>query len=130
MRQYSGLFASVVRTAALLDGNGNTVFPGDVYAANGRLKDVAVLSGTIAHGGTIPLPSGFTEEQCKWLVSMNTDNPNSTVWDINENGARLHYKQQVYTTGRVVTAQTYLGSNNLPPGWISSTANYIIIGVK
>ena len=93
-------------------------------------KAVAVLSGTIAHGGTIPLPSGFTEGQCKWLVSMNTDNPNSTEWDIDEGDAHVHYKQQVYTTGRVVTAQTYLGSNNSPPGWISSIANYIIIGVK
>lgn len=130
VRQYSGVFDSVVRTAALLDGNGNTVFPGYVYAANGVLRETAVLTGVIGHGGTIPLPSGYSEGQCRWMVSMNADNSSNIGWDIQENGAHVHYRQHVYTTGRVVTAQTYLGSNNSPPGWISSIANYIIIGVK
>jgi len=30
---------------------------------------VSMLQGTIAHGGTIPLPSGYTEGQCRWIVS-------------------------------------------------------------
>lgn len=34
VRQYSGVFASVVREAALLDGNGNTSFPNGLYAPN------------------------------------------------------------------------------------------------
>ena len=34
--------------------------------------NVAVLTWTIAHGGTIPLPSGYTEAQCKWSVSINS----------------------------------------------------------
>lgn len=109
--------------SASFDGSANITITGSV-------NNISVLHGTIAHGGTIPLPSGFTEAQCKWLVSMNNDNPSGRGWDIQEGGAHVHYSQQVYTTGRVVTAQTYLGSNNVPPGWISSTANYIIIGVK
>lgn len=168
VRQYTGDFVTIARSATLLDGNGDTSFPGNVRAnsflgnastasklatartislggdlsgsasfdgsgnitISASVLNVAVLHGTIAHGGTIPLPSGFTEAQCKWLVSMNADNPTSRSWDINEDGARLHYKTECYTTGRVVTARTYLGSNNNPPGWISSNANYIIIGVK
>lgn len=212
VRQYTGDFSAITRTLTLLDGNGNTILPGRLYAYSGAevagggtglfqgngdncastinnlklaswngigfgpsitgqpvpygeyshwfnarngdagmrgslsiwghiqcngvlssgswLSSVAVLTGEIGHGGTIPLPSGYSEGQCRWMVSMNNDNPSGIVWDINENGAKLHYKQLVYTTGRVVTAQTYLGSNNSPPGWISSTANYIIIGVK
>ena len=34
--------------------------------------NVSILTGTIAHGGTIPLPSGYTEAQCKWSVSTNS----------------------------------------------------------
>lgn len=109
-----------------VDGSGNVSMTTSVSSSSG----VAILTGTIANGGTIPLPSGFTEAQCKWIVSMNADNPTSIGWDINEDGVNLHYKTECYTTGRVVTARTYLGSNNSPPGWISSNANYIIIGVK
>ena len=49
---------------------------------------VAILTGTIAHGGTIPLPAGYTEAQCKWIVSMANDNPNNAPWDIDE-GVRI-----------------------------------------
>ena len=32
VRQYTGVFSSIARTAALLDSNGNTVFPGNCYS--------------------------------------------------------------------------------------------------
>jgi hypothetical protein len=42
VRQYSGVFASLVRTATLLDGSGNTSFPGTVSAAfSGNLTGTA-----------------------------------------------------------------------------------------
>ena len=118
--------AGAVTGSVSIDGSGNVTLNTSVSSTSG----VSILTGTVANGGTIPLPSGYSEGQCRWMVSMNNDNPSNTAWDIDENGGHVHYKQQVYTTGRVVTAQTYLGSNNSPPGWISSTANYIIIGVK
>ncbi|MFW9600702.1 MAG: hypothetical protein ACMV1B_00035 [Prevotella sp.] len=109
-----------------VDGSGNVSMATSVSSSSG----VAILTGIIANGGTIPLPSGFSESQCKWVVSMRADNPASIPWDINESDNQLHYKTECYTIGRVVTARTYLGSNNSPPGWIDSDANYIIIGVK
>lgn len=118
--------AGAVTGSVSIDGSGNVTLNTSVSSTSG----VSILTGTISHGGTIPLPSGYSEGQCRWMVSMNNDNASGIGWDIQEEGAYVHYRQQVYTTGRVVTAQTYLGSNNSPPGWISSTANYIIIGVK
>ena len=109
-----------------VDGSGNVSMETSVSSSSG----VAILTGTVANGGTIPLPSGFSESQCKWVVSMSADNPTSISWDISESDAHLHYKTECYTIGRVVTARTYLGSNDSLPGWIDSTANYIIIGVK
>lgn len=118
--------AGAVTGSVSINGSGDVTLNTSVSSTSG----VSILTGTVANGGTIPLPSGYSEGQCRWMVSMNNDNPSNTAWDIDEDGYHVHYKQQAYTTGRVVTAQTYLGSNNSPPGWISSTANYIIIGVK
>lgn len=87
---------------------------------------ISVLTGTILNGETIPLPAGYTEEQCKWLVSIADDNNSNRGWDIDENASRLHYKQVCSTAGRVVTVQSYA----YPAGWTPGTANYIIIGVK
>jgi len=41
VRQYSGVFTTLSRTATLLDGSGNTTFPGDVtaYSSDERLKE-------------------------------------------------------------------------------------------
>jgi hypothetical protein len=41
VRQYTGVFTTLARTAALLDGSGNTTFPGDVtaYSSDERLKE-------------------------------------------------------------------------------------------
>ena len=40
-RQYTGVFTTLARTAAILDGSGNTRFPGDVtaYSSDERLKE-------------------------------------------------------------------------------------------
>jgi hypothetical protein len=40
-RQYTGVFTTLARTAAILDGSGNTTFPGDVtaYSSDERLKE-------------------------------------------------------------------------------------------
>jgi hypothetical protein len=41
VRQYTGVFTTLTRTANLLDGSGNTTFPGDVtaYSSDERLKE-------------------------------------------------------------------------------------------
>ena len=94
-----------------------------------RSPQIAILTGEIAHGGTIPLPNGYKESQCKWIVSMANDNPNNTSWDIEEGGMNLHYKFICTTDGRKVNCQTRLG-HQYGAYWVSSIASYIIIGVK
>ena len=34
---------------------------------------VVVVTGTIGDGGIIPLPTGYTDAQCQWLVAGSTD---------------------------------------------------------
>jgi hypothetical protein len=72
---------------------------------------IAVKTGVVAHGDSIPLPTGFTQAECFWTVSMRRLNSgkysDESVW-ADEN--------------RVVTCMD--ASNG------GGTANYIIIGIK
>lgn len=49
-----------------------------------KLSDISVTSGTINHGETLPIPQGFTEDECTWLLSMEHSNTNQIFMDINE----------------------------------------------
>ena len=140
VRQYTGVFQNLIRTLTLLDGNGNTTFPGHVTAqafhghadssSNAeRLEgysieqirsfgtQVAVLTGEIAHGGTIPLPAGYTETQCKWMVSMKQVG--------SDFGNRHMYNFVCRTQGRVVECYVkhHQSTNH-------GEACYLVIGVK
>ena len=103
---------------------------GVATGSNGQLHSVSVLTGTISHGGTIPLPSGYSEGQCRWMVSMNNDNPSNTAWDWQEGVSSDHIHSYCSANGtRVVTCyRTVL--NETGSQTHNGTANYIIIGVK
>lgn len=88
----------------------------------------SVLSGVLAHGATIPLPSGYTEEQCKWIVSLQIAETNPHV--SNNQGVDVWY-QECFTSGRVVTARVRMINTSVGQAdWKDVSANYIIIGVK
>lgn len=122
-------FIPTVATSSVLGGV--MIGSGVSVDANGVIsvisKDIGVLSGVISHGGIVPLPIGFTQAQCCWIVSMNTDHTDS--WDVYEGGpAYIHYRSVCAAdANRVVTAQTYIYELG---GWRNGTANYLIIGVK
>ena len=96
-----------------------------------RVPTVDILTGIIADGGTIPLPAGYTQEQCFWMVSMAADNPQALKWDINEMGAQGHYRFECSAdASRRVTARAIKNWQLDTPIIVSGTANYIIIGKK
>lgn len=95
-----------------------------------RSTNVAILTGTINHGGIIPLPNGFSESQCKWMVSVNFDDPDMNGWDIKEDGAHYHYGFRCQTNGRQVNCITYHGHGYGRVITIGGVANYIVIGVR
>lgn len=79
---------------------------------------IAILTGTVAHGGTIPLPNGFLESQCKWTVSPATMVDFATGGDLKGFGCTVdgHRKVSCVAEGH--------GDS------VNTIANYIIIGVK
>lgn len=78
-------------------------------------SNIAILTGTVVSGGTIPLPAGYSESQCKWMVSINTA--------YNDGDSNLDVFQ-CRLSGRTVTVRVDGNSST------SQIANYIIIGVK
>lgn len=79
---------------------------------------VSITAGTIADGGTIPLPSGYTREQCKyaiWEHQASSYALNSVTCQVNQ------------STGSVSVGVNGSGESNF---WVSGTAGYLCIGVK
>ena len=97
---------------------------------------IAVLTGTIADGGTIPLPAGFSEAQCKFMVSTARDNPADIPWDIDESGRHVHYGYECTLNGRVVSCKAWLNKNRTTMGnahpeiTVPGRANYLVIAYK
>jgi hypothetical protein len=97
----------------------------DVAADGARLdtmtddaNHVAVVNGNVPHGGEIPLPAGFTQAECHWIVIVNP--PLSTT--------PLPPTFHSNTDSRVVNSQFTVG----PPFnlTIDGNADYLMIGVK
>ena len=89
----------------LLDSTGSTGY-----------SEVAVLTGTISSGNTIPLPTGYTQAQCKWMVAVGR------ITTFHGDHHSDHSVTFTANSNRVVTTSGIGGG--------SGTANYIIIGVK
>ncbi|MGL5015003.1 MAG: hypothetical protein ACRC6V_12045, partial [Bacteroidales bacterium] len=80
--------------------------------------NVTVLTGSILHGGTIPLPAGYSQAQCRWTVSINQ------IGVKNDN--TLDLLTCSVDSNRVVT----IVMSGTDTGTITGSANYIIVGVK
>lgn len=123
----AGLFFRDINGQKYSD-NGGTVIVG-AQGARWRAigQNVIVQTGMISDGGTIPLPEGYTQEQCRWIVSMREDNPSNESWDIDEGGSHNHFYYKIYADeNRLVTAKMHRKSYPLR----SINVNYMIIGVK
>jgi hypothetical protein len=81
-----------------------------------KASKVSIITGTIANGAVIPLPSGYIEAQCKWIVSVGT--VSTTHGDHNAS------HDMTFTADGTRTVTT----SGIGVG--SGTANYMIIGVK
>ena len=77
--------------------------------------NVSILTGFLSNGGTIPLPAGYTESQCKWAAFPRT---------VNNTGDAGINSIECTVAGRVVT----ITSEGVSVA--GNTASYIIIGVK
>ncbi|MCD9497606.1 phage tail protein [Photobacterium carnosum] len=100
----------------------------EMYHTNN--KPIGVLSGTIWHGGTIPIPAGFSRSQCHYIVSLNDSGPGA--WDVDENGTYNHYRTRCsvnQSTGVVTALRDVVnhGQGNIETG---CATNYMVIATR
>ena len=109
--------------------NGAQFFP---FALQG---DFVITSGTIDHDQTLPVPQGFNENECTWLVSLASGNKNDEVLNM-FNLHSLIYNPICYRNGRKVTAGIYIKTHSSDTGgpryekFYPGTANYICFAMK
>lgn len=106
-----------------------------------KLSDISVTSGTISDGQTLPIPQGFEQSECQFLLSVNQSNVNSKIIT---NGDAKSINVKCYREGLVVRCGTEIivqdriewnGGGGADPNrstkhWTPGTANYICIAVK
>ncbi|PSU24481.1 hypothetical protein CTM97_00615 [Photobacterium phosphoreum] len=93
-------------------------------------KQTATLSGTIWHGGTIPVPAGFSRSQCHYIVSLNDSG--TGAWDVDEGGTYPQYRTRCsvnQSTGAVTALRDVVfdGRGNVETGCM---ANYMVIATR
>ena len=109
--------------------NGSNFFP---FALQG---DFTITSGTIDHDQTLPIPQGFNENECTWLVSLASGNKDDNRLNI-FNLHTLIYNPVCYRNGRKVTVGIYIKTHSSDTGgpryetFYPGTANYICFAMK
>ena len=107
------------------------------------LPDISVTYGNIRHGGTLPIPDGFNENECTWLLSVDQSNVDRWYIDFRESNSSNMINFECWREGRKVhvgtrlkgqdgISKTYNDStkNNGAEVFLPGTANYIRIAVK
>ncbi|HHQ4463552.1 TPA: phage tail protein [Aeromonas veronii] len=101
---------------------GNGVFDRGNLVFSPLNKPIGLSAGWVLHGNVIPLPAGFTQAQCAWLVS-----PRDIY--MTEVSAPYSYRLTCYVNENrqmIAYGSTDDGGGNGNPG----AGNFIVIGIK
>lgn len=107
------------------------------------IPDISVTYGNIRDGQQLPIPDGFNENECTWLLSMDQSNVDKWYIDFRESNSSNMINFECWREGRKVhvgtrlkgqdgISKTYNDStkNNGAEVFLPGTANYICIAVK
>ena len=109
------------------------------------IPDISITYGSARDGQTLPIPEGFTEDECQWLLSVNQSNVERYYLDVDEGNPRNMINLECWREGRKVHVGTRLiGTQGVSKSWngvaekgrygeetfIPGVANYICIAVK
>lgn len=105
---------------------------GGIWAGNGYLHSVTVLTGDAWHGNWLPIPAGYAESQCRFFISAKNTNPYDNSWDLREGISIQHYSEYYYLqNNREVVARTRVYNDvNDSFQYHDGLVNYIVIGYK
>ena len=98
VRQYSGTFSTITRTATLLDGSGNTSFPGTVAAAKfkgaleGNASTASNASTVNGHTVNTNVPSNAKFTDTEYVIPTLSSAPTSSTLTFTDNGVTRSFK--------------------------------------
>ena len=140
-RQYTGVFTTATRTLTLLDGSGNSLFPGMVSATSnvigGNIRTAGLISATgnvtgnffIGNGSQL---TGITASASGYFISNGTSNiaiasanANAFVTIAGTANVAVFATTGAFITGVVSASGNVTGGNVLTAGLISSTGNAV-----
>jgi hypothetical protein len=140
-RQYTGVFTTATRTLTLLDGSGNSLFPGMVSATSnvigGNIRTAGLISATgnvtgnffIGNGSQL---TGITVSASGYFISNGTSNiaiasanANAFVTIAGTANVAVFATTGAFITGVVSASGNVTGGNVLTAGLISSTGNAV-----
>ena len=78
-----------------------------------------VVTGSMRDGGTIPLPAGYADSQCQWLVATSTA---ETYDSSGKGGCENDEYIEAHITNRVVSAYTH---GDCRRSYVPNAVNYI-----
>lgn len=107
------------------------------------IPDISVTYGNVRDGATLPIPDGFNENECTWLLSIDQSNVDRWYIDFRESNSSNMINFECWREGRKVHVGTRLKGqdgisknyndptkNNGAEVFLPGTANYICIAVK
>jgi hypothetical protein len=108
-----------------------------------KLSDISVTSGTISDGQTLPIPSGYSKEECTVLLSLSKSNAENIYVDIRESGIANSVQVECWVDNNLTahvgmwwrnnegySHSAYGNGEGRGDTWMPGEATYICIALK
>lgn len=108
-----------------------------------KLSDISVTSGTISDGQTLPIPSGYSKDECTVLLSLSKSNAENIYVDIRESGIANSVQVECWADNNLTahvgmwwrnnegySHSAYGNGEGKGDKWMPGEATYICIAIK
>lgn len=108
-----------------------------------KLNDIKITSGKVSDGQTIPIPSGYSKDECTVLLSLSKSNAEGIYVDIRESGIANSVQVECWANNNLTahvgmwwrnnegySHSAYGNGEGKGDTWMPGEATYICIAVK
>lgn len=108
-----------------------------------KLNDIKITSGKVSDGQTIPIPSGYSKDECTVLLSLSKSNAEGIYVDIRESGIANSVQVECWTDNNLTahvgmwwrnnegySHSAYGNGEGKGDTWMPGEATYICIAIK
>lgn len=108
-----------------------------------KLNDIKITSGKVSDGQTIPIPSGYSKEECTVLLSLSKSNAENIYVDIRESGIANSVQVECWADNNLTahvgmwwrnnegySHSAYGNGEGKGDTWMPGEATYICIALK